>query len=65
MRFGGASRDQIVSWGEFLNYSITWDDAERVFTRLSIDQAVSSAVSELFRVHPELSERVVALVTQV
>jgi len=37
MRFGGASMETIVSWGDFLNFSITWEDAEKVFSRLSED----------------------------
>jgi hypothetical protein len=35
MRLGGRSKEAIIAGGDFLNYDITWDDAERVFTELS------------------------------
>jgi hypothetical protein len=54
MRFGGQSKDTIIAGGNFLNYSITWDDAERVFIHLSSDETVSSAVTELLASHQSL-----------
>lgn len=61
MRFGGASKEAIIGWGDFLNYDITWDDAERVFLHLSGEAAISTAVAELFFLHRSLSEGVEAL----
>jgi len=61
MRFDGATKEKIISWGNFLNYGITWDDAEQVFKRLSDDQAITSKIAELFRVHAQLEEMVAAL----
>lgn len=55
MRFGGLSRETIIAGGSFLNYSITWEDAERVFNLLSGDATVSSAVSQLLASHEGLS----------
>jgi hypothetical protein len=47
MRFGGMSKEQIIAKGDFLNYEITWDDAERVFGRLSQDTNVSARLLQL------------------
>jgi hypothetical protein len=63
LRFAGASQETITGWGDFLNYGITWDDAERVFLQLSNEAAVRSAVSELFALHRSLSQGVATLKT--
>jgi hypothetical protein len=55
MRFGGFSKDQIMAGPSFLNYSITWDDAERVFTQLSADVPISSEVADMFKSYQDLS----------
>jgi hypothetical protein len=34
MRTHGLSKEQIISGGNFLNYGISWDDAERIFNEL-------------------------------
>ena len=54
MRFGGRSKESIIAGGDFLNYDITWDDTERVFTELSNDKSVSREISELFALHQSL-----------
>jgi len=54
MRFAGASQETIIGWGDFLNYSITWEDAERVFKELSNDPAISLEMSDLFRTYESL-----------
>ena len=56
MRFDGLSKEAIVAGGDFLNYSITWDEAERVFTLLSGEPTVSSEVAELFALHGRMSK---------
>lgn len=48
MRFSGQSKEAIINGGDFLNYDITWDDAERVFTQLSNEPAVAHHFSDLF-----------------
>ena len=48
MRFGGVSKDQIVAGGNFLNYDITWDDAERVFGELARAQSVEHTGASYF-----------------
>jgi hypothetical protein len=47
MRFGGNSKETIIGWGNFLNYSITWDDAERIFNELSTVQPLSTQIKDL------------------
>jgi hypothetical protein len=56
MRFAGLSKEIIIAGGDFLNYSITWDDAERVFVSLSGDGPVSSEVLGLFSLHERLAQ---------
>ena len=41
--------------GNFLNYEITWDDAEEAFARLSTEDGVSSEMAKLFVSHDQLS----------
>jgi hypothetical protein len=61
MRFGGLSKGAIVSGGNFLNYGITWDEAERVFVQLSQDTTVSSKISALFALHEHLAQTIPSL----
>jgi hypothetical protein len=42
LRSTGNSQDQIKAWGSFLDYDITWEDAERVFAELSKDKAIAA-----------------------
>jgi hypothetical protein len=58
LRFGGASKDAIESWGDFLNYSITWNDAERVFNQLSVEATLSSEISTLLQFHENQSQEI-------
>ena len=60
-RFGGASKEAIISWGSFLNYSITWDDAERVFVELSQKEPFNLKVPALFCTEETLCKRIAAL----
>ncbi len=64
MRFGGISQEAIIAGGDFLNYGITWSDAERVFTELSADTSVALDISMLFRIHESLAQRLSALMTE-
>jgi hypothetical protein len=61
MRFGGATREQIISWGNFLNFSISWDSTEELFKRFNDDQAITSRVAALFQTHGRLEAMVAAL----
>jgi len=63
MRFSGMSKEAIIAEGDFLNYSITWDEAERVFAELSCEESVSSGVAELFLLHERLIQDLSNLVT--
>ncbi|TKB64811.1 MAG: alpha/beta hydrolase [Nitrospira sp.] len=56
MRFDGQSKQSIMAAGDFLNYEITWDDAERVFIKLSNEPSVSHEFSEVFALHKSFVE---------
>ena len=56
MRFAGASQEEIIGWGDFLNYSITWEEAEQVFKQLNDDSEMSLEMSSLFQIHQGLCE---------
>ena len=58
LRFDGQSKDQIIAAGTFLNFDITWDDAERVYAELAADASISTAFSELFATHKKLVEQI-------
>ena len=62
MRFAGASQEDIVGWGDFLNYSISWEDAERVFQLLNGDAESASAMSNVLQIHQRLCDTVGGLV---
>ncbi len=63
-RFSGTSKEAVVASGNFLNYDITWDDAERVFLELSRDSALSSRMSGLFELHRRLGNSFAVLAAQ-
>lgn len=48
LRSGGLTQQQIIDGGDFLNYSITWDEAERVFNELTKNPAIGPAMAEKF-----------------
>lgn len=56
MRFGGIAQPAIIAGGNFLNYGITWDTAERVYVTLSQNPSVASSLSQLFQAHAKLSD---------
>jgi hypothetical protein len=55
-RFLGRSREEIVGWGNTLNYGVTWDDTERVFLSISEDQALTAQIAELDRMLGAMAE---------
>jgi hypothetical protein len=55
-RFFGRSKEEIIQWGNALNYGVTWDDTERIFAVLSSEAALNTQVAELNRMLTELSE---------
>jgi hypothetical protein len=61
MRFAALTQEDIVALGNFLNYGITWDEAENVFGQLSDDETVSSRISALFELHQRLGQEVTTL----
>jgi hypothetical protein len=56
LRSAGMSKEQIMEGGDFLNYGITWDDAERVFTQLSGEPTVAQETLEVFSLLNKMSE---------
>ena len=57
-RFFGAIKEQIISWGNTLNYGITWDSTERVFSTLSAEVVFAPQVAELIQMHNQMSETI-------
>ena len=43
-RFAGLNREQIEAGGAFINFGVTWEDAERVYGALSSDPDISAAM---------------------
>jgi hypothetical protein len=64
MRFGGMSKEEIIAEGDFLNYGITWDDAERIYSLLSNEEVVSTKVANLFLLHDKLNKSLNDLIAQ-
>ena len=54
MRFAERSKEDIIRDGNFLNYEITWDDAERVFIELNKKSAVRDRFVKIFRLYNEM-----------
>jgi alkylhydroperoxidase/carboxymuconolactone decarboxylase family protein YurZ/uncharacterized protein YheU (UPF0270 family) len=57
-RFAGASQEQIIEWGDFLNYSITWNMAEQVFQELKADVVLAAEMRGMFESYQALRDRV-------
>ena len=51
LRFGGMSAQQVSAGNDFLNYSITWSDAERVYGDLAKDPLMASRFAKVFAQH--------------
>ena len=47
LRFTGNTKETIIAGGNLLNYGITWDDAERVYTELANDQIIAHETAKL------------------
>jgi hypothetical protein len=58
MRFAGVSSEIIQSWGDFLNFGITWDDAEKVYSKLSADQDIASPIAKVLEMHSTIADQV-------
>ena len=56
MRFAGLSKNAVIGGGNFLNYGITWDDAERVYTELSNKPGTRREAAELFALQKKLAD---------
>lgn len=58
LRFSGQSKGKITSGENFLNYDITWDDAERVYTEIAANSETVQKFSEIFSTYNELRKKV-------
>jgi hypothetical protein len=58
LRFAGMSKADVEKGGDFLNYSITWESAEKCFGVLSSEPELSTRVDALLRAHCRLGEDV-------
>jgi hypothetical protein len=47
LRTSGHTKEAIIGGGNFLNFDITWDDAERVFSELSSDPPVKEETENI------------------
>jgi pimeloyl-ACP methyl ester carboxylesterase len=61
MRFSGHTKESIIAGGDFLNYGITWDDAERVFDELSKEPSFHRAASELFTAQKKVFDEAIKI----
>ncbi|NOT25553.1 MAG: trypsin-like peptidase domain-containing protein [Acidobacteria bacterium] len=61
LRFGGNSAEQLSSGSNFLNFDITWADAERVYGELAMDSVIANAGAFLFTEHNEIRKDVQTL----
>jgi hypothetical protein len=61
LRAGGSSRAKIEASGDFLNYDITWDDAERVYRELWAEPSTAASAEALLKSHEALNQAVSAM----
>jgi hypothetical protein len=62
-RFLGKAKEEIIAWGNYLNYGVTWDATEGVFTTLSKELVLTSQVTELERLLDTMGQSLSALAT--
>lgn len=60
-RFFGITREEIISWGNSLNYGVTWESTEKVYEQLSQQSALISRVEELKGMVASMNESISAL----
>jgi len=61
MRAGGLSQKQIEGFGNFLNYSITWDETERVYAELAKDERLMAEMTSHFARYGHLTASATAI----
>lgn len=49
-------RDEIMAAGNFLNYDITWDSAEKIYAELSSDKSISQEMNALSSLRNDVVE---------
>jgi hypothetical protein len=60
-RFAGNSMETVKSWGDFLNFGITWEDAEKVFSKLINDKSTAARTNRVFEMHSNLVQEIYSL----
>jgi hypothetical protein len=61
MRFGGMSPEAIKAAGDFLNFGITWESAEKLFSDISADAELSNELRGLIEMLPQLQSELAVL----
>ena len=62
LRSGGLTKQQIIDGGSFLNWGITWDEAERVFNELTKNPAIGPAMAEKFSLQQSILEAATSII---
>jgi hypothetical protein len=55
-RSAGHTQQQIMDGGDFLNFGITWPEAERVYAELSKNEIITKAMAEAFSAQTNVRE---------
>lgn len=56
LRAAGLSQRQIIEGGNFLNYGITWEDAEDIFNKLMNDDEICKKVTDNVSMHTSMRD---------
>lgn len=65
LRFSGQTANQVSAGNNFLNFSITWEDAERVVTELARDPQTARRFASVFEQHQAFTKDIEKLKTLV
>jgi len=61
LRFGGATKEDRARGADFLNYSMTWESAERAFTAMEADGEICALFADIVARYQEFVDSVMAL----
>lgn len=60
-RFFGKTKEEIIAWGNYLNYGVTWDQLEKGFATLYAESELKSQAHELENKIATMSESLSAI----
>ena len=63
LRSGGLTQQSIIDGGSFLNWGITWDEAERVFNDLTKNPTIGPVMAEKFSLQQRLLEAATSIIS--